>query len=596
MKLIACLLLTLSLPALAAFVAPAEGPVPFRRDKLPIDADTMRSLSRQLLVLAQGHDTARPADQRAVAQMLALAVALDPAHQRARDLSERLVEGGSPGAPAANELELAKSRVWNLHAWLTQPEAGADGQALAACLADALVASDPEHPQVAALREAGEQGRWGRWVAPLESFRDPSVDPDVPVPPTDPDPESRLAFEFGSMSQWLWQRNPENGAVDLVPVEISMRARTGAQPLGAWISFEEAQDSPLWLGVSESLQPVIEKRHGPLPAGFHVTLSLPQGADYWEARNLDAIHGTAALLADSVFSGTPPVVPTLATVAADGSLGAPARYWRSLRQLADSGRKGRLILPVAVREDLPSLLTLDDAELFLNQEILLADDAAALFELAGADADESLRQARAAFAEIQAAKGTRSIGSFLAFPSTQQRLQQVIELLPEHASARMLALRGTSKWPQRLPPRLYAREIRTAIEPLGRFTNQSFNDLLQDKPLTISSLLKSSESIQEPLAEVERLYGSVKDRDQLHQPAMVLAKSLIPFANELKRYGSRPSDDARRTKTPQRSFAEIRQSYLDLVVRLTRIIGDEANYSNPWIDPELLSQKLAESS
>ena len=66
------------------FALPAEGPVAFRRDRVPLDVDTMGKLSMQLVVLAKGVAGATPMERRGAAQMLAMAIALDPGNARAR--------------------------------------------------------------------------------------------------------------------------------------------------------------------------------------------------------------------------------------------------------------------------------------------------------------------------------------------------------------------------------------------------------------------------------------------------------------------------------------------------------------------------------
>ena len=85
----------------AEFVPPAEGPVPFRRDKLPVDVDTMTALSRQVTVLAEAEAGETAEQRRAVAQMAALALALDPSNRQARDLVAAAEKGEKPGTRRA---------------------------------------------------------------------------------------------------------------------------------------------------------------------------------------------------------------------------------------------------------------------------------------------------------------------------------------------------------------------------------------------------------------------------------------------------------------------------------------------------------------
>ncbi|MGB6221703.1 hypothetical protein, partial [Haloferula sp.] len=86
------LVLTFAIASLAqaAFVPPNDGPVPFRRDKLPVDADTMTSLSKQLVLLTGTMDTSKAEETRRAAQILGLALALDPDNRQGLPLLRQL--------------------------------------------------------------------------------------------------------------------------------------------------------------------------------------------------------------------------------------------------------------------------------------------------------------------------------------------------------------------------------------------------------------------------------------------------------------------------------------------------------------------------
>ena len=93
------------------FVAPAEGPIPFRRDRVPLDVDAMHGLSHHILLISKGLNHETSVGRRASAQAIALALALDPSNREARDLAVQLVDGQSPPVPGGEEVESAKSSV-----------------------------------------------------------------------------------------------------------------------------------------------------------------------------------------------------------------------------------------------------------------------------------------------------------------------------------------------------------------------------------------------------------------------------------------------------------------------------------------------------
>ncbi|RYY93171.1 MAG: UpxY family transcription antiterminator, partial [Chitinophagaceae bacterium] len=156
----------------AGFVAPGEGPVAFRRDRLPLDTTMLAELSKQLTELAYALTPTTAAEWRGAAQMLAVATAVDPANTRARTLIDDFVKNRR--RPGAEEEPLVKYRakVREYISWLETPEAGPDGQALAACLKDVLVFSDPADPQAEASLAAGQQGAWKDWIPPQAYYED----------------------------------------------------------------------------------------------------------------------------------------------------------------------------------------------------------------------------------------------------------------------------------------------------------------------------------------------------------------------------------------------------------------------------------------
>jgi hypothetical protein len=152
------------------FEMPKEGPVAFRRDRLPIEVDLMTSLSSSLVSLSHAQRRENAADRRIVAQMLALALALNPVNSEARAALAAAANGAEGGRVAKRELERSRTEIWGVLKWLRSPEAGPDGQALAACLGDLISMADPSHPDAAKLLEEGEKGAWKSWIADLKAF------------------------------------------------------------------------------------------------------------------------------------------------------------------------------------------------------------------------------------------------------------------------------------------------------------------------------------------------------------------------------------------------------------------------------------------
>ena len=113
------------------FMAPAEGPVPFRRDKLPLEVEQIASLSNHVESLVLGLDPTIVTHRRAAAQMLALATALDPSNKSARELITDFQLGNSPPSAQSAEVGKAQMAIWQTLDWLKSPAAGESAHALA---------------------------------------------------------------------------------------------------------------------------------------------------------------------------------------------------------------------------------------------------------------------------------------------------------------------------------------------------------------------------------------------------------------------------------------------------------------------------------
>lgn len=565
--------------ALAAFVPPAEGGAPFRRDKLPVDVATMTGLSQQMVTLAAHANGLDPEDARIRAQLVGLALALDPANRRARDLSETMQEGGMGRAPEGKQLRSARSQAWNLLGWLEQPEAGEDGQALAACLSDVLARTDRSHPD-AGERAKRERGQWDGWVAKVDAFRDREVE--APKDPPSgggeeekPDP-GRLVLKEASVKVPLWVTSEQQrqARLRIVPLKINAWISEGgytsegkfSNPKDLRIATPEPIKTHERKAIAQMLSTALEERHGSLPQHLIFGFSLPEGV-FYDSRNYDAPTGAMFVLANAVFTGVEPSGIVIATLQGAGGLGVPTGFWHMVRTLAD-GEYETMVMAGEAMDYLPSLLTLDKAEFFFRNEVLLAKDANALVELASSKTPERVMQARESFEAIRGARGTRSLGSFVGYDSTRQRLGQVVEQVPEQVSARMLALRGTSQWPRSLPRKIYAREVRSCLEPMRAVFSTSWESL------KTRDLLDAEQACRESLRTIEKVHASVEDRDQLYTPALSTVKLISGVVTDIRR-----ADEyfqVRRAVTP------VIRSYVSTVKLLTAAAGDENGYDIPF--------------
>lgn len=477
-------------------------------------------------------------------------------------------------------MERARNRAWQTLSWLEMPEAGTDGNALAACLGDILAVADPSHPK--SKEHLGEKGAWKDWVAAKESFQDKkAVKPVEPEPEEDPGekpqkPAQALALTDLELAMPMWVQGADNAPDSLQAVKVTFHAEAGENGRAEFVVPGEGVTERLAKQL-RALESAMQARHGTLPGGLKVTLGFGK-TSYSTSRNGAALTGTAALLMEGALTGKVPNAITLSQVGEGGKLELPPKFWKSLRALAAMPGGGRLILPEQAAEFLPALLTMDDAAFFMKREVLLASNVNELCDLAAAAPEGPAGDAMKRFSEIRKVGEGKALGTFLAHPATLQRLKEVTDVLPKHASARMLALQGSGNRARSLSRPVLAREIRTALEPAGVVM---WVEVKQgnDKPMpNLDRAHETSRAVLDSLGG----YIDIRDRD-LHKAAMEATDSLRTLSRVLAK-----ENEENGVISPKKMAAArtARDAYMKAIRELTSAAGDEADYPLPKQGPD----------
>jgi hypothetical protein len=506
-----------SLPA-AEFVAPAEGPIAFRRDQVPLDPATMAGISKILGTLAKGLDTNNAAKLRGAAQMLALATALDPSNTLARELITNLELGTHQ--PASNPEEITKShaKIWQYIGWLETPEAGAQGQALAACLSDIIAISDPTHPRAAKLLAAGERGAWNEWVASTAAFEDKPIAA-VSEPPainlTTPLDESiAITLQEAQVSTPIWRKigNDELATWKLVCTPLRMTVKPNTTEEGDPAEFSlvigqtETHERPPQ--TNTPLIELLEKHHGAPPRGRAVSIFSNTKSS---AIPSEAINAAIAVLASAAITGREPDATILGMITPKGTFELPPEFWTQLRDL-DPASGGRLILPTAATSYLAAFLALERPQFFFNYEVLLASNFHELLELSAKIQDAPMAKISSKFQEIRGKIGNQTVSQYIANPHIRRRLAELSNEAPTHASAKMLATQAAGNRPTEIPQAVLVSELRLAIQPLASIVDGSFQLWDEKRAAQLDELSTTYDTCRTKLEAIAR-YARKEDKD-----------------------------------------------------------------------------------
>lgn len=563
-------------PDKVLFLPPAEGPVPFRRDKIPLDIPVISALSGDLVSIARGTSRDNPANRRGTAQMLALAMVLDPGNSGARDMLVQLMKGEEVHRPDNLSAVEARDAIWDKVSWLEFDAAGADGQALAACLKDVLEVSSPEDPKVAALKGKEELGAWGKWIPPLASYDEsPPPDPMAGDPGGDPQvatsgPKLREASIYTVM--WKKVSNSEDapispGSWELVAAPLEMVSQTtwdGGSSKPFSVSFDS--DTAGVLGnLTRDILANVKDLNPPSGfrvdlRGYHLEASLPSGKP-------QAISAAATVLVRSALTGNEPRGVILGVIDANGAYKLPTatagiNFWDYLRATADTP-ESRLIVPAEGAEFLLSLLAMEKPEFFLKHEVLVAKNLQELVEFSAKTPSGALAGISSRFQEIRDKSAGQAIGAYLANPFIRRRLAEIAQEMPAHASARMLAIQGAGSRPTKVSRAVLISEVRRAIEPMSWIRSwQPINSSGTPDLAAAPQLAPSYEACRSRLDALKR-YAATEDLPILDK--MEETVTLI-----------RPLDRAARSKSSELTAAHVKflNSYEVSTSELRRISGD----------------------
>lgn len=484
----------------ADFAPPAMGPVAFRRDQVPLAAWTMAGLSRHLETIARSVPGGTAAQRQAAARALALAIALDTDNEEPRKLLDIYQNGGR--APAADAARLAESqaRVWQLLAWLETPEAGPQGQALAFCLQDVMAVSDPGHPRAAALREAGEKGAWAGWVPGIRAYE--HVEIATNPPPGDAKPEildkprdvPEIVLPKASVETVFRQRKgtglPAQWA--FAPASLGLRATRSQEgrdvPFSILIGPEGGSEQ--LAETARMIRSLLEKQQVKPPSGLRVHIRSGELARAIIEGKIPEISAAAAVLASTAVTGREPEAIIIGQVDASGAFKLPARFWDQLQALG-SGNGRKLVLPAAAAAWLPAFLAMEKPGIFMDYEVLLADDFRQLLELCAKSQEGAAADAAVKFREIRARGEGQDLRTYVTNRFVRQRLEELVKAAPFHASASMLLLQGSANRPRELNRSVLAGELLRAIEPMEWISQLGYLDSNSKEAGEFNAIYKS---------------------------------------------------------------------------------------------------------
>ena len=224
-----------------------------------------------------------------------------------------------------------------------------------------------------------------------------------------------------------------------------------------------------------------------------------------------------------------------------GNLKRNHQTWTQLKQLRkQDSYKQTLIAPLNTEKDFLQLIALEEAEFFIRNEVLLAKNIDEAVQYAGEINDENLKTAHEQFVRIRDLVGTKSVGSYSVNKKIRSMLEGILELNPNHLSAKMILLRGDTKRSSKLESYYLAEEFKPLLKSLLEIKENrpDYYDIVE-------SLNEKSLAIDEAIEPLKRYVDS--DDEELIDALEKMSSELNNISRALKRKHDSYSESSKRS-------------------------------------------------
>ena len=497
------LLALLTIASHAGFAAPYHRPNEskelFQLENIPLQVHTMRKISKHLVVLASRKQNNSAEARRASAQLLALAMRLDPTNPTIRETDKSFAKGSPPPQADNNQVAKAMNRVQFYKRWLASPNAGENANILASLITDATKTLDPQ------TRNQPDTADWSGVLPAIQGLtqaRPPKPEPNLPSQPQKPSSNNvtqsvvpQAQFHLTKLlihapltierrKNWAPPSSPKAASdrythkklLARIEMEIAQSSNTNntltntktaknTNPLTVKFfpslekenSTNAAKPNPLgvtlqstvYQKISYTLNTLLHSRHSKIPAS-EIKIKLSHGR--YALSNYLAITAPLAIMLEASATNQPlrKDLYICAAINAQGELRQPQYFWEQFQLLRNSGQRGRLIVAAESYDLMIQSLAFGDPDFFTHWEVFSAETFDEAMELAPQKNPKNIADASALFRTIQQLTQKSQVTQIAVNQAVRSRLSEIVGLAPNHLSAKALLVQGSVKRPAHL--------------------------------------------------------------------------------------------------------------------------------------------------
>ena len=582
------LCLTQATISAAIYVAPqCEDTVLIKSDRIPLGTNTIKWLSTYLSNIAEQQSGGTARELRASAKLIAIAEQLDPTNNKLKEAKETLISASKSPQLKPNKVEGDQQRFASIINFLADSESEKQGQILANLTRDALLVIDPENPALKSFHSPSNL--WGSTIAKLKKFEYepelelvsnsrvshsvlPKIDASkIEKPKRDPKKEPELAkwhskqltisapfsiYYLGDNNQTLYEK--------------------GIKKLN--VSIQESQLKPGKF-IELSSKPTIRNQD----RIYYLTSSVEKVLKHqWKAVDPAKI----TILCDNAYSRTSNhnITSTAVIVALDSSLAGKKLlqnlvvvssiddsgkfivtpgYWASFNNLIENCENSRVLVSPETTGYFKQLIAMEKIDFFINNEIISVVDLLEARAFSCTNESTDIAKANGLFKDVKKALENKSIKSMTENKYVRQKLESILELTPNHLSAKMLLAYGNVKIMPPLESKYLGLELADILSK-----SKSFVD-------TRNNYISSKDSLNESEVIDQRLDLISKFVAKSDQPIFDQASK---FSDQLRSLSKSQNNAQNKSskyykKAVTTSLRELRSNYNDIQIKLAGLTG-----------------------
>lgn len=243
--------------------------------------------------------------------------------------------------------------------------------------------------------------------------------------------------------------------------------------------------------ATQEVEKLMRIRHGKdLPTGHRIEFGF---ADKHTMKDGPSAAVACAMMSESIITGEE-IQPSFAVtgdITATGEVRPVGGIVAKVRGAAKRGCKV-IAVPIANKADVHDIYVLEGINAIVSTQIVLIENFDQAWEVGRGERSEKIQQALNDYEMVQAAIARAP--SNISHPQVREKLKSIVEAIPNHESARLIALHSVGKGPKRLSLtgslqaiQGAAKELSVTIET-GNYQERGVNSPLWDSVSVLNRL------------------------------------------------------------------------------------------------------------